>query len=65
MSWNIRGLNSPFKKHFIKCYIANLKIDILLIQETEKKKSTFDHVVRNISPFVDYCVSDVRGLLVE
>lgn len=61
LSWNIRGLNSPYKQFLIKLCISDNKVDILLLQETKMKKEVFEKDVLKIWPNANYFLSYVEG----
>ena len=59
LSWNVRGLNNPWKREVCKNLLKDWKCDIVCLQET--KVSSIDMVfVRSLwgSPFIDWAVLD-------
>ncbi len=34
ISWNVRGLNNPKKREFVKYWLRNWKCDMVCLQET-------------------------------
>lgn len=44
ISWNVRGLNAPNKRHLIKSQMDLIKCDIFMLQETKLSKESADLV---------------------
>ena len=55
LSWNVRGLNNPHKRDFVKNLLREWKCNIVCLQES-KLDSTNSTLVKNLwgSPFVDF-----------
>ena len=54
LSWNVRGLNNPHKRDFVKNLLREWKCDIVCVQGS-KLESTSSNLVKSLqgSPFVD------------
>ena len=41
-SWNVRGINASDKRKGIKCLIDDMKLDIVLLQETKNSQESYE-----------------------
>ena len=60
LSWNVRGLNNPWKREVCKNLLKEWRCDIVCLQET-KLSLLNSGAVRSLwgSPFTDWAIPDV------